>query len=200
MPPAKLQTKGRYDGRRAARAPAQGLARPPTDRIRTAVVSVSDPLELGAQLLATVNRRTDILEDERSHGRISEAAYLVGRELQEAWERQARLGSSSNWNDGGRVDMSERHELAIGYAVQDAKQIAQTMRRLEAAVGTIGARVLRAIIGDRIPFAAFAAARGKSGERGTAQVASHFRMLLEDVAEAFAARGPSSSRIRTDRE
>lgn len=198
---AKKKTTGRYDGRRSARIPSEGLARPPTSlAVRTRVVTIDDPNEPGAVLRATVNRRTDVLEDERSHHRISEAAYQVGRELQEAWECLARLGSSSNWNDAGRVDAADRHELSIAYAVQDAKKAQQTMRLLEEVVGKIGARVLRAIIGDGMPFGAFAAARGKSGERGTAAVAAHFRMLLEDVAEAFAATGPDRSRIRSDRE
>src|SRR5512136_2755133 len=106
-PPRSL---GRYDARRSARAPANGLATPPPSlNVRTAVAAVPDPLEPGARILATVNRRTDILEIERSHGRISEAAYAVGRILQQAFERQARLGTSPAWNATGRVDAATRH-------------------------------------------------------------------------------------------
>ncbi|CAL8981856.1 hypothetical protein RHODGE_RHODGE_03993 [Rhodoplanes serenus] len=193
MPPIRpARQTGRYADRRSVRTPAQGLARPPAGAaIRTAVVAVPDPMEPGARLLATVNTRTDILEDERSHGRISEAAYQVGRMLQEAFERTARLGSSSSWNDGGRIDMAERHELAIGYAVQDARRLQALMRRVENAVGVVGARMLRAVIGDRTSFAAIAAARGRAGDRATRQAAAHFRMLLEETAEHFAARGPA---------
>ncbi|EJW11261.1 hypothetical protein A33M_3339 [Rhodovulum sp. PH10] len=164
--------------------------------MRTAVGAVPDPMEPGARLLATINRRTDILELERSHGRISEAAYQTGRILQEAFERQSRLGSSSNWNDGGRVDMSERRELAIGYAVQDARKVLALLRRVEEAVGVVGARMLRAIIGDRVPFGAYAEARGRAGDRAVRDVAERFRWLLEEVADHFAARGPDRGRIR----
>ncbi|MTW19384.1 hypothetical protein GJ689_24650 [Rhodoplanes serenus] len=160
------------------------------------MVVIDDPMEPGAKLLATVNRRTDVLEDERSHGRISEAAYQVGREIQAAFERQSRIGSSSNWNEGGRVDMAERHELAIGYAVRDAKRVQDLVRRVEAAVGVVGARVLRQIIGDRVPFSAYAAQIGRAGERGTTAAADRFRWLLEATADHFAARGPDRSRIR----
>lgn len=198
MPPiTPVRQTGRYADRRSARAPAQGLARPPASgAIRTAVAAVPDPMEPGARLLATVNRRTDILELERSHGRISEAAYQVGRVLQEAFERAGRLGSSSNWNDGGRVDIAERHELAIAYAVQDARRVQALMRRVEAAVGVVGARMLRAVIGDRTSFAAIATARGRAGDRAVRDVAERFRWLLEETAEQFAARGPDRGRIR----
>ncbi len=191
---------GRYDSRHTARAPATGLAKSPTPHLATAVAAVPDPLESGARILATVNRRTDILEIERSHGRISEAAYAVGRMLQQAFERQARLGSASYWSEVGRIDSGERHELAIGHAVDDARQVLALTGKVQDAVGVVGARFLRAIIGERVPFAAFAAARGRGGERGTAQVAAHFRILIEDVADHFAAVGPKRAPMRAERD
>lgn len=187
---------GRYADRGRARAPAAGLGRPPSNRVRTAVVAVPDPMEPGALLQARVNRRVDILEQERSHDRISEAAYQVGRQLQAAFEARERLGSSSNWNDGGRGSIVETHELQIVHATETSKRVLALLRRVEEAVGVVGARMLRAIIGDRVPFSAYAEARGRAGDRAVRDVAERFRWLLEEVADHFAARGPDRSHIR----
>lgn len=143
-------------------------------------------------MLARVNARTDLLEAERSRGLISESAYQTGRRLQFAFERMARMGSGSSFNDGDRVDAASRHEDAIAYGVDDARKLRNLMAGVEKAVGVVGARFLRRVIGDRVSYAACAAARGKSGERAVAQVAAHFRMLLEDLAEAWSARGMGS--------
>jgi hypothetical protein len=191
---------GRYDQHRSAHAPANGLARAPSPNIRTAVAAVPDPLEPGARILATVNRRTDVLENERSHGRISEAAYAVGRILQQAFERQARIGASPIWNESGRIDAASRHDLAFGRSVDDARKVLALMRRVQDAVGVAGARFLRQVIGERVSFAAYAAARGHGGDRGTAQVAAHFRLLIEDLADHFGTAGPMRSGIRAERD
>jgi hypothetical protein len=46
------------------------------------------------------------------------------------------------------------------------------VRKIERAIGTVGARFLRQIVVERSTFAQYAAARGKRGERGVSQVAA----------------------------
>ncbi|MGY2052396.1 hypothetical protein [Methylobacterium sp. JK268] len=183
----------RYD-RRGAYQHGAGVGRPARlAAVATAVVAIDDPLEPGKRLLATVNRRVDILEDERSHDRITVSQYETARQVQAVLERAsgARLGSGG-WDVGGSRDQTIAHELAVIYAIEDARLVQKLLARVERAVGTVGARFLRAVLADRMSFGAYAQARGKGGERGTAQVAAHFRLLLEGLDEAFVARGVAS--------
>ncbi len=180
----------RYDLRGAYQHGA-GLAQPPRKQaVPTATIAIDDPLDPGKRLLATVNRRADILEDERAHGRISVSQYETARQVQAVFERAsgARLGSGG-WDIGGSRDQTIAHELAIIYAIEDARTVQRLLGRVTRAVGEVGARFLKQILADRNTFAAYAQARGKGGERGTAQVAGHFRLLLEGLDEAFASRG-----------
>lgn len=180
----------RYD-RRGAYQHGAGLAQPARKQVvPTATVAIDDPLDPGKRLLATVNRRVDILEDERAHGRISVSQYETARQVQAVFERAsgARLGSGG-WEVGGSRDQTIAHELAIIYAIEDARTVQRLLGRVTRAVGEVGARFLKQILADRNTFAAYAQARGKGGERGTAQVAGHFRLLLEGLDEAFASRG-----------
>lgn len=151
---------------------------------------VQAPWEAGAQECVKVNRRVDVLEEELANRRIGLSQYETGRIVQAVFERAsgARLGSGG-WNAGGSRDQTIAHELAIIYAIEDAETIQRYVRRIERAIGVVGTRFLRAILAERTSLKSYAAARGKSGERGLAQVAGHFRLLLEGLDEAWAARG-----------
>jgi hypothetical protein len=169
--------------------PANGVANPPrSSNIAIAIGAVPDPFDRRARVLATINRRTDLLELERSRGLISEAAYRTGRTLQQAFEKASRIGSGGQWSERERVDAAARHEDAIGYSLEDAKKMRALMQRLERAIGVIGARFLRQIIGDRVTYSQYAVARGRGSERGAAQIAAHFRILLENLADEWAAK------------
>jgi hypothetical protein len=173
-----------------AAMPANGIASPPRTRnISVAIGAVPDPFDHRARVLATINRRTDLLELERSKGLISEAAYRTGRTLQLAFEKASRIGPGGQWTERERVDGATRHEDMIGYGLEDAQKIRALMRRVERAVGVVGARFLRQIIGDRITYSRYAAARGRGSERGAAQIAAHFRILLENLADEWATKG-----------
>ncbi len=183
----------RYD-RRGAYQHGAGVGQSPRkEAVPTVVVAIDDPLEPGKRLLASVNRRVDILEDERSHGRITVSQYETARQVQAVFERAtgARLGSGG-WDIGGSRDQTIAHELQIIYAIEDARVIRALLVRVVKAVGFVGARFLKSVLADRQTFAQAAEARGKAGERGTSQVASHFRILLEGLDEAFASRGLAS--------
>lgn len=156
----------------------------------------SDPLSPPPKIPAQVNRRVDILEQELGNRRIDEAQYRTGRIVQAVFERaQGRVGGGG-WNAGDKVDAALAHELAVIHSIETAEKVEALMARIDRAIGTVGSRFLRRILVDRVSLEQYALERGKSGERGKAQVAAHFRFLLEDLAEAWAARG--SSRAERD--
>jgi hypothetical protein len=189
-PPARRRPAGRYD-LAAAREPANGIARPPrSPNVDVAIVAVPDPFSARERILAAANRRVDVLEDERSHGRISEAAYQVGRLVQAVFERgKGPRGAVAQWTQGDRVDAAFAHEHAIVLGLDDARKIKAYLERLSNAVGMIDARLLRHLLGERMSFAECAAARGRAGERGARYYASRFRDALEVLAQRWAAKG-----------
>jgi hypothetical protein len=130
-PHPRRRAAGRYD-LTAAREPANGIARPPrSGNVETAIVAVPDPYCPRERILAAANRRVDALEEERSHGRISDAAYQVGRIIQAVFERaKGPRGAAAQWTQGDRVDPAWEHELAIALALVDARKIAAYLDRL----------------------------------------------------------------------
>ena len=189
---------GRYDSVDRARRPPNDIApRPRSKALQTAVVAVPDPIHdpyasgPPQRIQARVNRRVDVLEYERSHDRISDAAYQVGREVQATLERGSRLGSPSRIAEGDRVDAAAAHEDKIVGSVEAAQRVRALERRIDVAIGEMGRRFLRRILVEGFSFASYAEFTGRGGDRGAAGVASHFRQLLEDLAEAWAARGPT---------
>ena len=198
---SRADTKGgrpraasRYDRRTSsARMPADGLARPPKSRnVNTVTASVVDPWGDGVERhQMTVNRAVDILELERSHGRISEAAYPTGRQLQAVFEKIGAVGGT-NWQGTSRVDVMMQQELRVMTSLDHARFVTATFERMRARLGMIDARLLRRILGERMGFPEAAALQGKAGERGTAYIAGRFRDALEDLAEAWSAKGKAS--------
>ncbi len=177
---------GRYEHVRSAPAPANGVARPmPSENVRTALVAIPDPLSPKQRLQATVNRAVDVLEMERSHNRIGEAAYRVGRSIQSTYENIREGEGEVN----ERVDTSLDPDRQMVASLTNAQRRVALHGHLERLVGVIGARFLRSILVEGVTFAEYAARSGKGGERGTAYVADRFRWMLEDVADSWAARG-----------
>ncbi|KQT88913.1 hypothetical protein [Methylobacterium sp. Leaf466] len=149
---------------------------------------------------APINRRTDVLAAERASGRITQAQLLVGRMIQVVYERGsgARLGSAG-WGEGGSRDQTVAHELAIILSIEDAQKVRKFTARVELAIGMVGARFLRQILAERVTFATYAAQRGKSGDKAVAQVAAHFRFLLEGLTEAqYTSRASAATLIRDE--
>ncbi len=188
--PRGRRSLGRYDLAGAA-APPAGLGRPASSRnVPTAIVAVPDPYAPRERILAAANRRVDVLEEERAHGRISEAAYQIGRIVQAVFERARRpSGAGSQWAPRDRIDAGFAHELAIVLALEDAQKIKAYLGRIAATVGMIDARLLRHVLGDGLSYAQCAAARGRGGERGRLYYAARFRDALEELAVRWAATG-----------
>ena len=184
---------GRYDGRPARLPPGGELARPPKSRnVDVDVAAIVDPMGDGEErILATVNRRVDILETERSRKLISESAYRVGRQLQAVFERLGGIGST-NWCGASRIDPMLANELKILNSVMSAQEIAKVFERMRGRLGMIDTRLVKRILGDRMSYADCAAHEGKAGERGTTYIASRFRHALEDLAEAWVGKGKTA--------
>ena len=139
---------------------------------------------------------------ERSHGRITTSEYEVGRTVQAVLERAsgARLGSGG-WNPGNKADTTIAHELAIIYAIEDARVIRAMADRVVRAIGMIDARLLRRILGEGRSFSEVSAILGKgTGEKGTRYIAERFRDALEELDKAFAAKGIVTGEIRAERQ
>ena len=184
---------GRYDGRsHNTRLPGEGLAKPPASSNTTdftVVAAVEDPWGNGRErVYATVNRRVDVLEDERSHRLISEAAYRTGRQVQAVFELAARIGGS-NWAGSNRVDPRHAQRGAIARAMERADEILAMQTRIRDRLGAIDTRLLERVLRDRMSYADCAALVGKGGTWGERFVKARFRDALEDLAEAWTAKG-----------
>lgn len=190
------RTEGRYGSDRSARMPSNGLAKPlKTKNVAVTRAAVPDPLEPGARILVAANCFVDVLEIERSHHRISEAAYNVGRELQAVFEAATTVGGGGQWRESDRVDPVLAKEIAIHRNIEAARRVDTEMMRLVREVGEIGAQFLREIL-TGITFAQYAARVGSTERRDVALVAGRFRTMLEDIVQCRQARGRVSHRPR----
>jgi hypothetical protein len=181
--------------------------------IKTGIAAVADPRRgpddpPDQRVLATVNRRVDILEHELAHGRISSAAYAEGRVLQALFERGG-LSGGSTWSDGSRVDAEVAKELAIIRRIGDARAIEARLREAKSILGSLDLAIVRQVLGenrtyaqvrqttDLINVAALAGANdwlpaGKGGKRAPSRgevsarrvtyLAQRFRDALETLA------------------
>ena len=188
-----LAPVGRYDLREADMPSGEQLGEPTAVRRKhTRIAAIPDPYNRGGRrLLATIHIRTDLLELERAHSRISEAAFYVGREIQCMFERATATGAGNQWNSGDRVDQYQAKELQIISHLELARRIdahAVWMRRC-LGQANIDCTIIRDLLGDQMSYGACAARHGKFGERGARYVAQRFRDALEALATAQAARG-----------
>jgi hypothetical protein len=128
MPPRRpRRTINRYDLTGARDLGMRG--RPPKSaNVEVDTVAIADPLpdpQGGAdqRILASANRRVDILEYEHSHGRISVDAYRAGRIAQRVFERAARVNGGSTWREWTQVDVKVAAEIAFNHRIDDADRI-----------------------------------------------------------------------------
>src|SRR6478609_6870998 len=187
-----LAPVGRYDIRDAAMPPGDSLGEPTgTRRRNTRIAAIPDPYEPGRRLLATVNIRTDLLELEYSHNRISESALRVGRQIQQKLEALSRVGAGNQWSQGDRVDQYQRHEEVIVTKLEAARDAESLFNWIGRSLGrdSLDRKILRNLLGDNMSYGAVAVLHGKRGDRGVRYIAERFRDALETLAEAQAAKG-----------
>ena len=190
-----LPPTGRYDLRDAAMPPGEQLGEPTAVRARhSRVAAIPDPFDPNHRLLATINIRTDLLETEYAHGRITLAAHAVGRSIQSMFERMTQTGAGNQWNSGDRVDVYEQHEKHIVAKIELAQKIVKEFNWIRRVLGELDCKIIRNLLGDRMGYGATALLYGKRGDRGARYIASRFRDALEALANEQAARGPDRRR------
>lgn len=185
---------GRYEPgtvRSAPTPPAGYLGAPASLNIRTRVGAVSDPAEPHRRHQATIHTNVDVLERELAHDRISEAACAAGRELKRAYERLPTAASGSNWRGGDRIDPIEARNLKEDRHLDALAAVEAIEARAARVIGSSGVFFLRRVLRDGLTFGELAASSQARGSRAdVAGVAFHFRKLLADLADGWAARGP----------
>jgi len=185
---------GRYTAPLAAPAPATGLATASSSNVATTTAAVVDPYAPERRLQVTVRRDIDVLEWELSHGRLSEAAYLAGRELQRAYERLPATGGASNWRGGDRIDpltAQGQHLDRLQLAVHNVRCLEQRAARI---IGTAGVAFLALVLRDGRTFAELAELEPRQSQTSIIRAADRFRWLLHALAEGWAAHGPATPR------
>ena len=198
-----LKPVGRYDGTRSNTREVPGGRARINARLRTVEAvpaAVDDPFGGRDRIVVTVNRRTDILEQERSHGRISESAYRAGEIVQAVFQRLGYGGIGAASLDGsGSRDLVEAIGAKTVRMLESAEACRALMDRMTRQLGMMDTRLLRRVLGDRMSYAECAAFQGKNGERGAGYVAARCRDALEDLARAWTAEAPTSARIVSGR-
>lgn len=188
-----LAPVGRYDLRDANMPPGETLGEAPSVRAKyTKIGAIIDPFDPNRRLLASINIRTDLLELEYAHNRLSEAAFRLGREIQSRLERLTQVGAGNQWDSGDRVDTYQRHEEVIVNKLEASREVQAYFSWVKRCLGSanIDCTIIRDILGDRLSYAACAVKHGKFGQRGTRYIAARFRDALENLATAQAATGP----------
>ena len=167
--------------------PGLGLARPAASlNVRTAV-TVPEATDQQPPTQETLNRRVDLLVQERSNKRISEAEYQTGRIVQALFERSTGVRNGDG-RSRTRGNPALEAEIRLIYGIDDGPTVARYLRRIPFVVGEVGTRRLRTILMGR-SFQQVAEERGRPGERGLRSVADQFRSYLQDLTEAWAASG-----------
>jgi hypothetical protein len=160
-------------------------APPPNGRAATGdgLAAVADPLEPGARLQVSVNRRVDILEMERSQGLISNPAYLAGRFIMMLFERSrgARGGSAGPWREGGTSD-AWNYEAKLVRALNDAATVVRYSKSMAGLLGDYDMALVGDILGDGYTYEQCALRRGRHGARARGYLAQRFREALEQIS------------------
>lgn len=186
-----LAPTSRYDLHGANMPPGEALGAPTTVRQRhSRVAAVPDPYDPNRRLLATVNIRTDILEQEYAHGRITQAAHHAGREIQGMLEKATQTGAGNQWNSGDRVDVHQRKEEKVVTQLEIVRRIQSHFAWMHRVLGDFDCKIIRNLLGDQMSYGAAAALHGKRGDRGVRYIAARFRDALEALANEQAAKGP----------
>jgi len=182
--------RSRYDISRVPE-PAQGYPSLPTSLNNTAAtltpVAVVDVYDARRRHRALA--RIDLLDQERRAGRLDEASYLVGREVEHVFEGMSHVGGGGQWLEGDRVDGATSAELMAVFGAERAAAVNAFLAWLVRHLGRWDARLLWMVLGERVSFVDAAAAFGRPGRRGKRYAIDRFSDALATLAEVKAAKG-----------
>jgi len=133
--------------------------------------------------------RIDLLDRERRDGSITEASYLVGREIEKVFEHMTRVSGGGQWCEGDRLDPATQAEVAALLGIERAHAVNAFLGWLVRHVGQRDTKLLWIVLGMRLSFRTAAASFGRQGVRGLRYTVDRFRDALAVLAEAKAARG-----------
>ncbi len=147
-----------------------------------------NPALKGKKQKAAINTRTDALESEYAHGRLSEEAYRAGRIYQRVLELSGgKPTGGGQWMQGDRVDAASAHEVAIWRSIDTARKAHEMIFALLPVIGILAANVLRMTLLDRLTIAEVAEKYEKVSTRWTVSFyAETFRRALQLVADEWA--------------
>lgn len=197
QPARQRDTRGDRYTLGGAYTPGVGVAKVPRKAAALPdLVAVPDPWgEPGARIIATVNRRVDLLEHERAKGNITVSQYETGRQVQAIFEKAAgaRNTHEADFGDVRISDPARRPEtldLDAIRAITNAKEVAALMRRVALAIGETPAHFLRELLTRGGTIKDYVKSCDPlAGERQVTRIGDRFRYLLEVLDDAFAARG-----------
>jgi hypothetical protein len=181
---------GRHD---IARVPEPLAGFPPlassgqNTRASIAIVAVSDQFDPQRRVRALA--RIDLLDQERRSGKIDEASYLVGREVELVFEQMNRIGGGGQWWEGDRVDAASAAALNAMVGAERAFKVNAFLAWLVRHLGRQDTRLLWIVLGNRLSLRTAAASFGRPGVRGRRYTVDRFRDALACLAEVKAARG-----------
>jgi hypothetical protein len=132
--------------------------------------------------------RIDVLDRERRRGRITEASYLVGRQVEQVFKHMHAMGERFELD---RTDGSRSIELKAVAGSERLVAVNNFLRWLMHHVGQFDTWLLWIVLGNRVSFelARVALWPHQRGVRGLHYTIDRFRDALAMLAEAKAAKG-----------
>jgi hypothetical protein len=183
-------SRGRHDIGRVPE-PVAGLAPLPRSKQNTsatiAIVAVADVFDDRRRVRALA--RIDLLDVERRAGYLTEAAYLVGREVEAMFEYMGRISGGGQWSEGDRVDPATAAEVYTLMGIEGAMKVNAFLGWLLRHLGRQDTLLLWRVLGDRLTLQQAAVAAGRLDRRGYRYTMDRFRDALSVLAEAKAAKG-----------
>lgn len=138
--------------------------------------------------------RIDLLDRECRAGRINTAAFEAGRDVEKVFEHMSRIGGGGQWLEGDRMDAATSADLMALLGAERGREVNAFLVWLVRHVGARDTRLLWIILGDRLSFAAAAAAFRRPGVRGLRYTRDRFAEALDTLADARAAKGRGARR------
>ena len=136
----------------------------------------------GQKIKAAVNNRRDVLLFEYCNHRISDAAYLQGRILQQALVLRGGSGQSQ-WMEGDKVDAGSLVALAIARNIDVAKLANETIQHCRNTLGKHQGSHVVLCLRQPMQWQEVCARYGEAGPKAEAFYARLFRDGLEALAD-----------------